>query len=189
MVQLMDLQEGDEISDFICGLGLLLFKVGWLICDCIGLCKYVFYGQEVIGSIWVLVKMNMFLYGEDNYCIEWGDIICNFKLFEGEFYVDLFFLIWENLKFIFKQFLKLVSFKYFDIVVVNLLFLLEKWGYEGVESDFYSCFCCGVLLCIKGDYVFILYMVEIMKFKIGCMVVVVLYGVLFCGVVEGWLCK
>ncbi len=35
--------------------------------------KYALYGQEAIGSTWALAKMNMFLHGEDNHRIEWGD--------------------------------------------------------------------------------------------------------------------
>ena len=43
---------------------------------------YALYGQEAIGSTWSLAKMNMFLHGEDNHKIEWGDTIRNPKLLD-----------------------------------------------------------------------------------------------------------
>ncbi len=44
---------------------------------------YALYGQEAIGSTWALAKMNMFLHGEDNHRIEWGDTLRNPKLLEA----------------------------------------------------------------------------------------------------------
>ena len=46
--------------------------------------KYALFGQEAIGSTWSLSKMNMFLHGDDNYRIEWGDTIRNPKLQDVE---------------------------------------------------------------------------------------------------------
>lgn len=189
MAQLMDPQEGDEISDPTCGSGSLLLKVGRLIRERSGSRKYALYGQEAIGSTWALAKMNMFLHGEDNHRIEWGDTIRNPKLLEGESHWDPFSSIRENAKPTSKQSLKPASLKHFDIVVANPPFSLEKWGYEGAESDPHSRFRRGVPPRTKGDYAFILHMVETMKPRTGRMAVVVPHGVLFRGAAEGRLRK
>jgi type I restriction enzyme M protein len=166
MARLMDPQEGDEISDPTCGSGSLLLKVGRLIRDRTGSRKYALYGQEAIGSTWALAKMNMFLHGEDNHRIEWGDTIRSPKLLDGE-----------------------SSLKHFDIVVANPPFSLEKWGFEGAGTDKFSRFRRGVPPRTKGDYAFILHMVETMKPTTGRMAVVVPHGVLFRGAAEGRLRK
>jgi len=46
--------------------------------------RFALFGQEAIGSTLALAKMNMFLHGEDNHRIEWGDTLRNPKLLEGE---------------------------------------------------------------------------------------------------------
>jgi type I restriction enzyme M protein len=162
----MDPQEGDEISDPTCGSGSLLLKVGRLIRERSGSRKYALYGQEAIGSTWALAKMNMFLHGEDNHRIEWGDTIRNPKLLDSE-----------------------ASLKHFDIVVANPPFSLEKWGHEGADADKFSRFRRGVPPRTKGDYAFILHMIETMKPRTGRMAVVVPHGVLFRGAAEGRLRK
>jgi type I restriction enzyme M protein len=162
MARLMAPQPGDEICDPTCGSGSLLMKCGRLIREGAGSRKYALYGQEAIGSTWALAKMNMFLHGEDNHRIEWGDTIRNPKLLEG-----------AN------------SLKHFDIVVANPPFSLEKWGFEGADADKFSRFRRGVPPRTKGDYAFILHMVETMKPGTGRMAVVVPHGVLFRGAAEG----
>ena len=87
-------------------------KCGKLVKEHFGTKKYALYGQEAIGSTWALAKMNMFLNGEDNHRIEWGDTLRNPKLLDGE----------DKLK-------------HFDIVVANPPFSLEKWGHESREKD------------------------------------------------------
>jgi type I restriction enzyme M protein len=104
----------------------------------------------------------MFLHGEDNHRIEWGDTIRNPKLLDGA-----------------------SSLKHFDIVVANPPFSLEKWGFEGADADKFSRFRRGIPPRTKGDYAFILHMVETMKPGTGRMAVVVPHGVLFRGAAEG----
>jgi type I restriction enzyme M protein len=162
MARLMDPQPGDEICDPTCGSGSLLMKCGRLIRQRTGARKYALYGQEAIGSTWALAKMNMFLHGEDNHRIEWGDTIRNPKLLDGT-----------------------ANLKHFDIVVANPPFSLEKWGFEGAEADKFSRFRRGLPPRTKGDYAFILHMVETMKPGTGRMAVVVPHGVLFRGAAEG----
>ena len=162
MARLMTPQEGDEICDPTCGSGSLLMKCGRLIRDNAKSRKYALYGQEAIGSTWALAKMNMFLHGEDNHRIEWGDTIRNPKLLDS-----------------------VASLKHFDIVVANPPFSLEKWGFEGADADKFSRFRRGIPPRTKGDYAFILHMIETMKPGTGRMAVVVPHGVLFRGGAEG----
>uniref|UniRef100_UPI00289A212F N-6 DNA methylase n=1 Tax=Pulveribacter sp. TaxID=2678893 RepID=UPI00289A212F len=92
----------------------------------------------------------------------WGDTIRNPKLLDGT-----------------------ASLKHFDIVVANPPFSLEKWGFEGADADKFSRFRRGVPPRTKGDYAFILHMIETMKPSTGRMAVVVPHGVLFRGAAEG----
>lgn len=159
MAELVAPKEGDEICDPACGSGSLLMKCGRRIqIENNGSKKYALYGQEAIGSTWALAKMNMFLHGEDNHRIEWGDTIRNPKLLDGE----------DRLK-------------HFDIVVANPPFSLEKWGHATAEHDKFGRFRRGLPPKTKGDYAFILHMVETMKPKTGRMAVVAPHGVLFRG--------
>jgi type I restriction enzyme M protein len=162
MAQLMAPKPDDEICDPTCGSGSLLMKCGRVVRDQHGSRQYALYGQEAIGSTWALAKMNMFLHGEDNHRIEWGDTLRNPKLLDSD-----------------------SALKHFDIVVANPPFSLEKWGFEGADKDKYGRFRRGVPPRTKGDYAFILHMVETMKPGTGRMAVVVPHGVLFRGAAEG----
>ncbi|MGO4512076.1 N-6 DNA methylase, partial [Bradyrhizobium sp. 2TAF36] len=102
IAEIVEPQEGDDICDPACGSGSLLMKCGRQVQQKFGGShKYALYGQEAIGSTWALAKMNMFLHGEDNHRVEWGDTIRNPKLLDGE-----------------------SSLRHFDIVVANPPFSL-----------------------------------------------------------------
>ncbi len=163
IAELVDPLEGDEICDPACGSGSLLMKCGRKIQERFnGSRKYALFGQEAIGSTWALAKMNMFLHGEDNHRIEWGDTIRNPKLLDGD----------DRLKL-------------FDVVVANPPFSLEKWGCENAENDPFDRFRRGVPPKTRGDYAFILHMIETLKPGRGRMGVVVPHGVLFRRAREG----
>lgn len=162
MAEIMDMAEGEEACDPACGSGSLLMKCGRRVSAKTGSKKYALYGQESIGSTWALAKMNMFLHGEDNHRIEWGDTLRNPKLLDGE----------DRLK-------------HFDVVVANPPFSLDKWGQENAAQDRFGRFRRGLPPRTKGDYAFILHMIETMKPKTGRMAVVVPHGVLFRGSAEG----
>ncbi len=163
MAELVAPKQGEEICDPTCGSGSLLMKCGKRIqLENDGSKKYALFGQEAIGSTWALAKMNMFLHGEDNHRIEWGDTIRNPKLLDAE----------DRLK-------------HFDIVVANPPFSLDKWGHGTAESDRFARFRRGLPPKTKGDYAFILHMIETMKPKTGRMAVVAPHGVLFRGSSEG----
>ncbi len=163
IAKLVDPQEGDEICDPACGSGSLLMKCGRKVREKYsGSKKYALFGQEAIGSTWALAKMNMFLHGEDNHRIEWGDTLRNPKLLNPN-----------------------DTLKQFDVVVANPPFSLEKWGQEEAENDKYNRYKRGVPPKTKGDYAFILHMIESLNPDSGRMAVVVPHGVLFRAAAEG----
>ncbi|UES56825.1 type I restriction-modification system subunit M [Roseibium aggregatum] len=162
MARLVEPQEGDDICDPTCGSGSLLLKCARQIKSNNGKAPYALFGQEAIGSTWALAKMNMFLHGESNHQIEWGDTISNPKLRTREDTLRLF-----------------------DVVVANPPFSLDKWGYDKAANDPFGRFDRGLPPKTKGDYAFISHMVETLKPKSGRMAVVVPHGVLFRGSSEG----
>jgi len=162
IAELLDPQPGDSICDPACGSGSLLMKCGRKVIGNHNSREYALFGQEAIGSTWSLAKMNMFLHGEDNHKIEWGDTIRNPKLLDKNGGLMLF-----------------------DIVTANPPFSLDKWGHDDAENDKFSRFRRGVPPKTKGDYAFILHMIETLKPGSGRMGVVVPHGVLFRGSKEG----
>lgn len=162
IAELLDPQGGDSICDPACGSGSLLMKCGRKVVSNHQSKQYALYGQEAIGSTWSLAKMNMFLHGEDNHKIEWGDTIRNPKLLDKDGNLMLF-----------------------DVVAANPPFSLEKWGHDDAEHDKFSRFRRGIPPKTKGDYAFISHMVETLKPKTGRMGVIVPHGVLFRGGTEG----
>ena len=163
IAELLAPKEGDEICDPACGSGSLLLKCANQVKNAHnGSKRFALYGQEAIGSTWALAKMNMFLHGVDNHKIEWGDTLRNPKLLDDKGRLKLF-----------------------DVVAANPPFSLDKWGHEGAEHDPYGRFHRGVPPKTKGDYAFILHMIETLKPKTGRMGVVVPHGVLFRGSSEG----
>jgi type I restriction enzyme M protein len=170
IAELVAPQEGDEICDPACGSGSLLLKCANQITKAhAGSKKYALFGQEAIGSTWALAKMNMFLHSQDNHRLEWGDTIRNPKITEDD-----------------------SKLKHFDIVVANPPFSLDKWGADIAEgsNDKFSRFGRGAPPKTKGDYAFILHMIETLNPAAGGksggkMGVVVPHGVLFRGSSEG----
>ncbi|EIW9274837.1 TPA: type I restriction-modification system subunit M [Klebsiella aerogenes] len=162
LAALLDPKPGESICDPACGSASLLMKCGKWVAQQYHSKNYELYGQEAIGSTWSLAKMNMFLHGEDNHKIEWGDTIRNPKLLD-----------------------KNANLMLFDVVTANPPFSLEKWGVEDVSDDHFGRFRRGLPPKTKGDYAFILHMIETMKPKTGRMGVVVPHGVLFRGSSEG----
>lgn len=155
--KLMKPETGARIYDPTCGSGSLLitvaeevpFKSGSSIRDCS------LYGQESNGGTWALAKMNMFLHEMDAAQIEWGDTINNPKLIEGDHLMK------------------------FDIVVANPPFSLDKWGHEYAADDVYKRFVRGLPPKTKGDYSFILHMIESAIEGSGKIGVIIPHGVLF----------
>ncbi|WP_418609267.1 type I restriction-modification system subunit M [Pseudoalteromonas sp. US3C1013] len=163
LATILEPAEGDQICDPACGSGSLLMKCGAMVRKNSGSKKYALFGQEAIGSTWALAKMNMFLHGEDNHRIEWGDTIRHPMLLDKEG----------------------TGLLHFDIVTANPPFSLDKWGFEGAANDEFGRFRRGVPPKTKGDYAFISHMIETLKPESGRMGVVVPHGVLFRASSEG----
>lgn len=160
---ILEPQRGDSICDPACGSGSLLMKCGKQAQKNSGGSKqYALLGQEAIGSTWSLAKMNMFLHGEDNHRIEWGDTIRNPKLLDTT-----------------------GGLMHFDIVTANPPFSLDKWGFDDAKNDHFGRFRRGIPPKTKGDYAFISHMIETLKPDTGRMGVVVPHGVLFRASAEG----
>ncbi len=169
LAEILEPQEGDQICDPACGSGSLLMKCGRMVRNHFnGSKKYALFGQEAIGSTWALAKMNMFLHGEDNHRIEWGDTIRNPLLLEK-----------EGLDKGGKGLL------HFDVVTANPPFSLDKWGHDNANNDPYGRFRRGIPPKTKGDYAFISHMIETLNPDSGRMGVVVPHGVLFRASSEG----
>lgn len=162
LARLIAPNQGARICDPTCGSGSLLITVAEHVTDKNGKSTNDFslYGQDSNGDTWALAKLNMFLHGMDAAHIEWGDTINNPKLLEGD---------------------KLMK---FDVVVANPPFSLDKWGYEDAEADRFRRFHRGLPPKSKGDYAFILHMIET-ALPTGKVGVIVPHGVLFRGGAEG----
>ena len=162
LAKLLAPKAGNRICDPACGSGSLLitvaeevsFKQGTHIRDCS------LYGQESNGGTWALSKMNMFLHEMDAAHIVWGDTINSPRLIEVDHLMK------------------------FDVVVANPPFSLDKWGAEHAGTDPYKRFLRGVPPKTKGDYAFILHMIETAVEKTGKVGVIVPHGVLFRGGAE-----
>lgn len=157
LAKLVAPKPGMRICDPTCGSGSLLIKVA----KEVGSRNFSLYGQEVNGSTFALCRMNMFLHEMDNARIEWGDTLNNPKLLEA-----------DNLM-------------RFDIVVANPPFSLDKWGAENAAIDTHNRFHRGVPPKSKGDYAFILHMIETVYANDGHGGVILPHGVLFRGSSEG----
>ncbi|HBJ2608369.1 type I restriction-modification system subunit M [Clostridium sporogenes] len=158
IAKLVKAQPGDKISDPACGSGSLLIKVSREAHSK----DFWLFGQEKNGSTWALCKMNMFLHGIiDNARIEWGDTLTGPLLVENDRLMD------------------------FNVIIANPPFSLDKWGAEKAAEDQYKRFKRGVPPKSKGDYAFILHMIETMNEEEGRAAVVVPHGVLFRGSSEG----
>lgn len=162
LAKLVNAQPGDRICDPACGSASLLIKVAEEVKDEKGNPSrdFALYGQERNGDTWALGKMNCFLHNMDSADIEWGDTINSPKLIEGDGLMK------------------------FNVVVANPPFSLDKWGHETAEADQYKRFLRGVPPKSKGDYAFILHMIET-TLPNGRVGVIVPHGVLFRGSSEG----
>lgn len=172
VAKLVEPKENDRIYDPTCGSGGLLLKAY----NEVETKKVAIYGQEKNSQTWALCKMNMFLHGIDDGHIYLGDTLSEPKTFEND------------------------SLMKFQVVVANPPFSLDKWdsGFLSAvanengkkkekmkaELDPYKRFDWGVPPSSKGDYAFVLHMLNSLSNQ-GRMAVVLPHGVLFRGASEG----
>ena len=167
-------QENDRIYDPTCGSGGLLLKAYKQVPSG----KVALYGQELNAQTWALCAMNMFLHNVDFAKIWQGDTLSNPQNIEDD------------------QLMK------FQVVVANPPFSLDKWdsGFlanAAVDAkgrklekmsavlDPWKRFSWGVPPSSKGDYAFVLHMLNSLDAENGRMAVVLPHGVLFRGASEG----
>jgi type I restriction enzyme M protein len=157
LARLLAPKKGDTICDLTCGSGSLLIKVGRQADER----DFALFGQEMNGTTHALCRMNMFLHGMDNFRIEWGDVLRNPRLIEGD---------------------RLMK---FDILAANPPFSLDKWGYDEASADPFHRYHRGLPPKSKGDWAFITHMIETAREGTGRVGVIVPHGVLFRGAAEG----
>lgn len=171
VAKLVNPRENDRIYDPTCGSGGLLLKAY----KEAKTNKVAIYGQEKNMQTWALCNMNMFLHGIDDAKIWQGDTLSNPQNLEDD------------------KFMK------FQVVVANPPFSLDKWdsGFlpdstdekkrpkMTAELDVYHRFDWGVPPSSKGDYAFVLHMLNCLDSENGRMAVVLPHGVLFRGASEG----
>lgn len=163
LAKLVAPKAGDRICDPACGSCSLLIRVGDEVRDAKGKPSrdYSLFGQESNGSTWALGRMNLFLHEKDAADIRWADTINSPQLLEGDALMK------------------------FNVVVANPPFSLDKWGAEHAASDPFGRFARGIPPKSKGDYAFILHMIEAALPQQGRVGVIVPHGVLFRGGNEG----
>lgn len=162
LAKLVAPKKGARIFDPTCGSASLLIQVAEEVKDKDGNPSkdFAIYGQESNGDTWALSKMNCFLHGMDAARIEWCDTLNNPQLVEANGLMK------------------------FDVVVANPPFSLDKWGHEKAESDRFRRYLRGIPPKSKGDYAFILHMIET-TLPTGRVGVIVPHGVLFRSGSEG----
>jgi type I restriction enzyme M protein len=162
LAKLVNPQPGNRIFDPTCGSCSLLIRAAEQVHENGEPSKdYALYGQESNGQTWALGRMNLFLHGKDDARIDWCDTINNPTLLEND---------------------RLMK---FHIVVANPPFSLDKWGAEHAGEDRFKRFDRGIPPKSKGDYAFILHMIETALPREGRVGVIVPHGVLFRGGGEG----
>jgi type I restriction enzyme M protein len=162
LAKLVNPQPGNRIFDPACGSCSLLIRAAEEIHEAGKPSKnYALYGQESNGQTWALGRMNLFLHSKDDARIDWCDTINNPTLLEDD---------------------RLMK---FHTVVANPPFSLDKWGAEDAGNDRHKRFGRGVPPKSKGDYAFILHMIETALPREGRVGVIVPHGVLFRGGSEG----
>jgi type I restriction enzyme M protein len=157
LAKLADAKKGHTIFDPACGSGSLLLEAAKQADEK----DFALFGQEVNGSTWALVRMNMFLHGQDSAVIKWCNTLTSPELVQNG---------------------RLMQ---FDRVVANPPFSLDKWGYEEAQNDKYNRFSRGVPPKSVADYAFISHIVESLKPTSGKAAIIVPHGVLFRGGAEG----
>lgn len=172
VAELVEPKENDRIYDPTCGSGGLLLKAYRKVPSH----KVAVYGQEVNNQTWALCTMNMFLHNVDDAKIWQGDTLANPQNIKDD---------------------KLMK---FQCVVANPPFSLDKWDSGFLSNagsddkkkekmnaslDPYGRFAWGVPPSSKGDYAFVLHMLNCLDEDGGRMAIVLPHGVLFRGASEG----
>jgi len=114
------------------------------------------YGQEVNGRALGLARMSLFLHGEPDWRLEWGDTLRQPKWLNGHGQLQTF-----------------------DVVVCDPPFSLRDWGYDKADTDPYQRYERGIPPRASADFAFISHMLASLRSEGGRMAVLVSLGVLF----------
>ncbi|WP_444994921.1 N-6 DNA methylase [Aliikangiella sp. IMCC44359] len=151
-------QPGDCIYDPVCGSATLLIQCGRKIFEHYKTSHYRLYGQELNHDMWAVAQMNLLVHGETDQRVVQGDVIVEPGLLDSK-----------------GQLMR------FDVVVANPPFNSDNWSYLHAANDPFLRFARGIPPKSKGNYAFILHMIESLKSDTGRMAVTVPHGVLFRG--------
>jgi type I restriction enzyme M protein len=148
--------DGESIYDPACGVGGLLIQSGKFIQKHSSAnAKYNIYGQDIDETIFALATMNLVLHSEKSFIVKLGDTIRDPLFLEGEGKI-----------------------KQFDVIVSNPPLIKQEWGCEFAENDPFNRFHFGVPPKNRGDYAFILHMIESLNPGKGRLATVAPQGVL-----------
>lgn len=161
LARFLEPKEGMRIHDPCCGSGGAVIQCARLVKEQGGNpANLTLTGQEKNIGTWGLCKMNMLLHGYIDADIRAGDTIR-----EPKFLLDRHLM-------------------QFDRVISNPPFSLDKWGQDVAEKDPFGRFGYGLPPATKGDWAFVLHMINILN-ETGKLAVIVPHGVLFRGGAEG----
>ena len=151
LAKLLAPQKGDSIYDPTCGAGSLLMGLVQEAND-VG-CSL--FGQEKNGVMLTLCRLSILLHGVDT-----------FRAYQGDSLRD-------------PQWLSGGDLKRFDVVVGHPPFSLSDWGHDSAGTDRFNRFSWGLPPKSKGDFAFILHMIQSAKKGKGRVGVIASRGVLF----------
>ena len=156
-------QPGESVYDPACGSGGMLLAAAEYLKSHSGNGEggLEIFGQEMESIPARLAQMNLVLHGVEAGRVVHGDTLHNPLLQESG------------------------ALRKFDIVVGNPPFSFADWGWEILKDDRFGRFKYGLPPKGRGDYAFILHMIESMRPGTGRMAVIVPHGVLFRGGSEG----
>lgn len=118
------------------------------------------YGQEINAKAWAILKIRLFIFGDEESQIYKGDVLNSPVFIEGN------------------------ALKKFDYVYMDAPFSMRINNYENLAEDQYSRFFYGMPSRSNGDYAFISHALASLN-KEGKAIVVTTVGALFRGAAEG----
>lgn len=157
LAKLIPPSPGNKVYDPACGTGSLLLKFKESLLNNYKNETCLLYGQEKNITTFSIAKMNMILHNDLTHKIRLGDTLLDPKFIDNN----------QNLM-------------QFDIVISNPPFTLSNWGYEVLQYDKFNRFGLGMPPKSKGDFAFILHMINSINDN-GRMAIIVPNGVLFRG--------
>lgn len=154
---------GESVYDPACGTGSMLLAAAEYLKSHSGNGedRLKIFGQEKEAIPARLAQMNLFVHGVEANRVVHGDTLHNPLLQKNG------------------------ALRQFDVVVANPPFSLSDWGWGVLKDDHFGRFKYGLPPKGRGDYAFILHMIESMQPRTGRMAVIVPHGVLFRGGSEG----